>query len=59
MSAKSNSSLLSKKTQKHNVIKGKDEKIINPIDSTKPLILVANDDFFLLQMIEGCLEDDF
>jgi hypothetical protein len=51
MSVISNSSPLSKKMQNLNLVSGKDEKIISFIDSIKPWILVANDDFFLLQMI--------
>jgi CheY-like chemotaxis protein len=45
--------------QNLNLVSGKDEKIISFIDSIKPWILVANDDCFLLQMIEGSLENDF
>ncbi len=59
MSVISNSSPLSKKMQNLNLVSGKDEKIISFIDSIKPWILVANDDCFLLQMIEGSLENDF
>ena len=55
----SSSSPLSKKKQKLEVINENDEQMSSFINSTKPWILVANDDIFLLQMIEGTLEDDF
>ena len=32
---------------------------LDKLSQDKPWILVANDDIFLLQMIEGALEDDF